>query len=98
MLFEYDTNVVGCQYYYNSNNVEPGDALCLFREPTNRYDKNAIQVLHQNKIVGYINRILAADICGYLDSNIIYMEAECVHKRTSFEIGIKIKGYSVLKI
>jgi hypothetical protein len=98
MLFEYETNVVGCQYYHHSNNVEPGDTLVIFREPTNRYDKNAIQVLFGNKCVGYINRILAAEICGYLDSNIIYMEAECIHKRSVFELGIRLRGFFVLKI
>jgi hypothetical protein len=98
MLFEYDTAVVGCQYYFQSNNVEPGDSLVIFRETTNKYDKNAIQVLFRNHCVGYINRILAAEICGYLDGHIIYMEAECIHRRSAFEIGIKIRGYSVLEI
>jgi hypothetical protein len=98
IIFEYETAVVGCQYYYQSNNVEPGNDLVIFREPTNRHDKNAIQVLYRNHCVGYLNRLIAAEICGYLDGHIIYMEAVCIHRRSVYEIGIKIKGYSVLKI
>ena len=98
MLFEYNTEIAGSNYYFESVYVEPGDALVIFRDRDNKHDKNALQILHKNKLVGYVKRQIAAEICAQLEINIVYMECECTYIRSSYDIGIKILGFLILRI
>ena len=47
--------------------VTPGDKVRLVREPTNRFDPNAIGVWLDEGQVGYLNRDDAAELAGHLD-------------------------------
>lgn len=91
MLFEYITEVLGSQSYFESQKVEAGDAIVLEREPTNKYDYNAIKVLWCKKTIGYINKKLAAEISFRLNDE-VYLQAECISSNP-FSIVIKVQGY-----
>jgi len=91
MLFEYITEVIGSQSYFESQKVEAGDALELIREPANKYDYNAIKVLWCKKTIGYINKKLAAEINFRLDDE-VYLQSECISSNP-FSIVIKVQGY-----
>lgn len=91
MLFEYITEVLGSQSYFESQKVEAGDAIELVREPLNKYDYNAIKVLWCKKTIGYINKKLAAEISFRLDDE-VYLQAECISSNP-FSIVIKVQGY-----
>lgn len=49
--------VVGIQYYCDEGDIEPGQEVTLIKEPSNKYDKEAIAVLSGSKgleKIGYI--------------------------------------------
>ena len=59
--------LAGSQYYALSTvwqEIKPGDALTLVREPGNRHDRNAIRVEWRGQKLGYVpraeNRVIAA--------------------------------------
>ena len=47
---------------------EEGDPLTLEREPNNPQDPNAIKVLHEGRLLGYINREAAQTLAPTLDA------------------------------
>ena len=48
--------------------VEEGDGLDLVPEPDNKYDPNAIKVLWEGTMIGYIPRVFSAEVAGLLES------------------------------
>src|SRR5690606_23717818 len=51
------TELAGAKYYIEHiKSVREGDSVDLVAEPDNLFDKNAIQVKHNNNVIGYINR------------------------------------------
>lgn len=49
-----------------------GAEVRLEREPLNRYDDNAIKVLHEGEWIGYVDRDSAAEIAPHLDADTRY--------------------------
>ena len=39
---------------YILNNCKEGDELSIIAEPTNQYDSNALQIIHNNTLIGYV--------------------------------------------
>ncbi|KDQ18333.1 hypothetical protein BOTBODRAFT_184989 [Botryobasidium botryosum FD-172 SS1] len=67
------TNVVGVQYY--TGLVGPGEEVILVREPHNKYDKNAIQVLNIARTqVGHIPRNIASQLAPLMDQELVVVE------------------------
>ncbi|KAG8729374.1 hypothetical protein FRC12_021024, partial [Ceratobasidium sp. 428] len=67
------STVVGIQYY--DGLVGPGEQVNLVREPTNKYDRNAIQVMNiRLKQVGHIPRQTAAELAPLIDRELIMVE------------------------
>ncbi|KAF7306156.1 hypothetical protein HMN09_00770900 [Mycena chlorophos] len=67
------TQVVGVQYYQGL--VSPGQAVNLVREPSNRYDSNAVQVKNiQNIQVGHLPRTVSASLAPLLDGKYVSVE------------------------
>lgn len=66
------TQVVGVTFEGRQTVVaklQPGERLCLRREPTNPHDPNAVQVVRLNgEVVGYLSKFLAARLARDLDS------------------------------
>ena len=48
--------------------ILPGTPVTLVREPTNRFDPNAIQVWIDGKVVGYIPKATNADLARRIDA------------------------------
>lgn len=47
--------VVGIKYYSDKEDIEPGQEVTLMKEPSNKFDKEAIAVLADNlEKIGYI--------------------------------------------
>ncbi|KAH7334908.1 SNF2 family N-terminal domain-containing protein [Rhizoctonia solani] len=69
----FQSSVVGIQYY--DGLVGPGEQVALVREPTNRYDQNAIQVMNVGlRQVGHIPRQTAANLAPLIDRGLILVE------------------------
>ncbi|KAG6918560.1 hypothetical protein DXG01_013650 [Tephrocybe rancida] len=68
-----NTNVVGIQYYKGL--VGPGEQVALVREPGNRYDRNAIQVMNIGRVqVGHLPRQVAQKLAPLLDDHLVSVE------------------------
>ncbi|CAE6481588.1 unnamed protein product [Rhizoctonia solani] len=69
----FQSSVVGIQYY--DGLVGPGEQVALVREPTNRYDQNAIQVMNIGlRQVGHIPKQTAANLAPLIDRELILVE------------------------
>ncbi|KAJ1306199.1 hypothetical protein OPQ81_010908 [Rhizoctonia solani] len=69
----FQSSVVGIQYY--DGLVAPGEQVALVREPTNKYDRNAIQVMNIGlRQVGHIPRQTAANLAPLIDRELILVE------------------------
>ena len=89
--------IVGLQYYdgkdFNAKNIK---FLSLKRDPTNEYDKNAIEVYSNELKIGYIPRTENKVI-----SNMMKQDVQIVAKITKFNPNdgythrIKVKLYQV---
>lgn len=51
-------------------NASPGQRLELVREPGNPHDRNAVQVLVEERVVGYINKQMAARVAKLMDAGV----------------------------
>ncbi|KAG9104378.1 hypothetical protein FRC06_003185 [Ceratobasidium sp. 370] len=69
----FQSTVVGIQYY--DGLVGPGEQVNLVREPMNKYDENAIQVMNvRMRQVGHIPRQTAANLAPLIDRDLIVVE------------------------
>ncbi|KAG9003678.1 hypothetical protein FRB93_010899 [Tulasnella sp. JGI-2019a] len=67
------SKVVGVQYY--TGMVGTGELVSVVREPTNKYDRNAIRILNATGIqVGHIPRTVAFRLAPLMDKNLISVE------------------------
>lgn len=67
------TNVVGIQYYKGL--VGPGEEVLLVREPSNPYDRNAIQVKNIGHVqVGHLPRNVASKLATLMDRQLVTVE------------------------
>ncbi|CAN6443412.1 unnamed protein product [Victoria cruziana] len=63
-------NIVGLQYY--TGRISGREMVCLVREPSNPYDRNAIKVLNtRSQQVGHIERSVAAVLSPLIDATLI---------------------------
>ena len=69
-----------------------GEIVELEHEEDNRYDENAIKVIHDGNHIGYINRELAAEIVGFVDAGMVDAE---ISDLTGGEDG-KTRGCNLL--
>jgi hypothetical protein len=64
-------SIVGQQHQPNSNQIlaalDPGETVTLVREPTNKFDKNAIAVYVGGSKVGYIPSKQNAALAQFID-------------------------------
>ncbi|KAF9222676.1 hypothetical protein BS17DRAFT_708165 [Gyrodon lividus] len=68
-----NTSIVGVQYYKGL--VGPGEEVRLIREPHNKYDRNAIQVMNIGGTqVGHIPRNIASKLAPLLDQRLVAVE------------------------
>ncbi|EIN11511.1 hypothetical protein PUNSTDRAFT_111629 [Punctularia strigosozonata HHB-11173 SS5] len=67
------TNVVGIQYY--DGLVGPGEQVRLVREPSNKYDRNAIKVCNiAGAQIGHLPRQVAAKLAPLMDRNLVTVD------------------------
>ncbi|KAG6845916.1 hypothetical protein H0H87_000722 [Tephrocybe sp. NHM501043] len=91
-----NSNVVGIQYYKGL--VGPGEQVALIREPTNRFDKNAIQVMNISQVqVGHIPRKVAEKLAPLLDRRRVNVEGVIkdgnLTGRSGYTLSITLRIY-----
>lgn len=89
-MFSYETRIAGSSYYPDSRYINVNDQLTIQREPTNEYDPNAIKLLHNRKLVGYVPKDIARELCSKIDLG-VFVKVVCT--RVGQDILIKIKGH-----
>ena len=53
--------------------IKVGELLNLEPEPNNKYDPNAVKILHEDVFLGYVPKKFSAEVAGHLE-NEIYLE------------------------
>lgn len=68
------SHVAGGVYYDMANeleDIENGEVLILKREPSNRYDRRAIEIYRQNGAkLGYVKRIRNTTLANLMDAGV----------------------------
>lgn len=60
--------VVGHRHYPVEGILSPGDPLSFVAEPSNEFDKHAVQIWSQSACIGYVNRIQAPVVSSWIES------------------------------
>jgi hypothetical protein len=68
------STIAGSSFHAGAGNIimrlRGGETLWLKREPTNKYDANAIQVGMFGHVLGYVPRGLAAELAPKMDAGV----------------------------
>ncbi|KAH7402017.1 SNF2 family N-terminal domain-containing protein [Phaeosphaeria sp. MPI-PUGE-AT-0046c] len=84
--------IVGVRYYNGYATV--GEMVVVRREPTNQYDRNAIQILNvQGTQIGHLPKILAAKLAKYMDNRSLLIEATITGEKGHFDCPIELRFY-----
>ncbi|KAI0344734.1 hypothetical protein BDW22DRAFT_1354880 [Trametopsis cervina] len=90
------TNIVGIQYYKGL--VGEGEEVRLIREPTNRYDRNAIKIENISRTqVGHINRNIAAKLAPLMDRKEVTVEGVVLEGNITgfqYSLSMNLKIYA----
>ncbi|EEH06150.1 DNA repair and recombination protein RAD5B [Histoplasma capsulatum G186AR] len=91
----YDTlssKVVGLRYYTGHATI--GEYVTIKREPSNRYDKNAIRVDNVMGVqIGHLPRTTASKLAPYMDSRSLLIEGVLSGVKGFFDCPIELKLY-----
>ncbi|EER37540.1 DNA repair and recombination protein RAD5B [Histoplasma capsulatum H143] len=91
----YDTlssKVVGLRYYTGHATI--GECVTIKREPSNRYDKNAIRVDNVMGVqIGHLPRTIASKLAPYMDSRSLLIEGVLSGVKGFFDCPIELKLY-----
>ena len=70
-MSKHSAKVAGVQFEGSQSIIpfcQEGDPVKLEREPDNRYDGNALKVVHDRGQIGYVPKALAAHLAPHFDS------------------------------
>jgi SWI/SNF-related matrix-associated actin-dependent regulator of chromatin subfamily A3 len=86
------SKIVGVRFYSGVASI--GEMVVLRREPQNRYDSNAIQVLNvRHAQIGHIPRQVASKLAGYLDDKSLLVEASISGPKGEFDCPVELRLY-----
>ncbi len=72
--------------------LNAGDELLLERDPKNKFDRNAIKILtNEKKHLGFVNRKLAFDVALAMDSGV---PVSCIVAQVT-GLGFKTQGVNI---
>ena len=78
------------------NAIEEGDGLDLVPEPTNKFDTNAIKIMYEGTMIGYVPKKFSAEVAGAIE---IGTDVECevtkLNKDAKPWEQIEVKIYSL---
>lgn len=75
--FQILTEVCGFQYYVSSKmDLKVGDKVSFMEESENPVDSNALQIITNGKVIGYINRLQLNAFHKWLSNNTLIAEIE----------------------
>jgi SWI/SNF-related matrix-associated actin-dependent regulator of chromatin subfamily A3 len=85
-----DTEIVGCRFY--NGHVTPMEMVLLRREPHNRYDSNAIQVLNvRNEQIGHIGKNLASKLAPFMDNHTLRVEGFTTGQKSYYSCPLAVR-------
>lgn len=85
-----DTKIVGVQYY--SGYATVGEYVVLCRQPSNQYDRNAIQVTNvQRDQIGHIPRVMASKLAKYMDNGSLLIEGSLAGRVGQYDCPLALK-------
>jgi hypothetical protein len=71
---ERQASIMGSSFYPGASNhiprLHPGQQLRVEREPTNKYDANAVSLYVFNQKLGHLPRGLAAEVAPLIDAGV----------------------------
>ncbi|KAK2801721.1 hypothetical protein FQN50_007636 [Emmonsiellopsis sp. PD_5] len=86
------SKVVGLRYYTGRATV--GEYVVVRREPTNRYDRNAIRIDNvMGAQIGHLPRTLACKLAPYMDSRSLLIEGVLSSDKGLYDCPIDLKLY-----
>eukprot|EP01060_Flectonema_neradi_P028600 TRINITY_DN38477_c0_g1_i1.p1 TRINITY_DN38477_c0_g1~~TRINITY_DN38477_c0_g1_i1.p1 ORF type:complete len:162 (+),score=29.40 TRINITY_DN38477_c0_g1_i1:55-486(+) len=98
------TTVAGSSYYdFDAAKVHSGSPILLLREPSNKYDANAIKVVQLNDEktqLGHLPRGLSCVLAPLMDAKIIHLEAHIDTTSVAgkgIQICVAVTVYSLLR-
>ncbi|KIW01676.1 uncharacterized protein PV09_06859 [Verruconis gallopava] len=87
-----NTKIVGVRYY--SGYISMHEMVCLFREPHNPYDNNAIQAKNVRGIqIGHIPRTIAAKLAPFMDDMSLIVEGQTTGFKDVYDCPIQLRLY-----
>ena len=99
-----DVNVAGMTYYkFNSSLMKSGNTIIFERESSNKFDSNAIKVIHQpdnhsTEQIGHLPRSTSAILSSLIDTKTINIEGYIsVITSNMKQLTITITVYSLLQ-
>jgi SWI/SNF-related matrix-associated actin-dependent regulator of chromatin subfamily A3 len=88
----FQNKIVGVRYYNGYATV--GEMVICKREPQNRYDRNAIQVLNvQGEQIGHIPKTWASKLAKYMDNRSLLVEAHITGHKGEFDCPVELRLY-----
>ncbi|KAH7328114.1 SNF2 family N-terminal domain-containing protein [Stachybotrys elegans] len=84
-----ESKIVGVQYY--DGEATPGEVVLSRREPTNKYDHNAIRmdnVMHRQ--IGHLPRKVVEKLAPYIDRGDITLEVEITGRKTQWDCPVEL--------
>ncbi|KAJ4316020.1 hypothetical protein N0V94_005647 [Neodidymelliopsis sp. IMI 364377] len=88
----FQNKIVGVRYYNGYATV--GEMVICKREPQNRYDRNAIQVLNvQGEQIGHIPKTWASRLAKYMDNRSLLVEAHITGHKGEFDCPVELRLY-----
>ncbi|KAI0160917.1 SNF2 family N-terminal domain-containing protein [Hypoxylon sp. FL1284] len=87
-----DNKIVGVRYYKGL--VNPGEKVLIYREPSNRFDKNAIRVDNvMREQIGHLPRTLAEKLAPYMDANQLVVEGVLTGHKGEYDCPLRLSYY-----
>ncbi|KAF1929812.1 uncharacterized protein M421DRAFT_419589 [Didymella exigua CBS 183.55] len=84
--------IVGVRFHNGYATV--GEMVICRRQPQNRFDRNAIEVLNvQGEQIGHIPKTWAAKLAKYMDNRSLLVEAQIIGPKGDFDCPIEIRLY-----
>ncbi|KAH8918379.1 hypothetical protein BT69DRAFT_1247622 [Atractiella rhizophila] len=96
LLAVLNSKVAGQQHYSGASSMRAGQHLAFRREPHNRYDRNAIEILHPGYTlkIGHVPAVLAKNLAPLIDTMSIKLEGQAdFSQRNYFTTGVQLHIY-----
>lgn len=79
--------IAGISYYQEKiKNVLLDQKLIMMKDPSNKYDKNAIKILYNNDIIGYVPKDYQKICLENIQTNLIVINKQSIRNITGIRV------------